>query len=126
MPDLELILTKDDRVVRIMAPDELNNLSEAVLSRLQEVARQIKERLVRELRRELRQDFNDRPRNGAYDNNTTQIIHHIEKALGDSKVVKEGDTIVTGGQMKLRNGVPVSVDNSVVPKNDANPLPVDQ
>lgn len=42
------------------------------------------------------------------------------------KGIKEGDTIVTGGQMKLRNGVPVSVDNSVVPKNDANPLPVDQ
>jgi len=42
------------------------------------------------------------------------------------KGIKEGDTIVTGGQMKLRNGVPIKVDNSVLPKNDPNPLPVDQ
>lgn len=42
------------------------------------------------------------------------------------KGLKEGDTVVTGGQMKLRNGVPVAVNNSVVLKSDANPLPVDQ
>jgi membrane fusion protein, multidrug efflux system len=42
------------------------------------------------------------------------------------KGIKEGDTVVTGGQMKLRNGVPITVNNSVVPKDDANPLPVDQ
>ena len=42
------------------------------------------------------------------------------------KGVKEGDTIVTSGQMKLRNGVPVAVNNSVVPSNDPNPKPVDQ
>jgi membrane fusion protein (multidrug efflux system) len=42
------------------------------------------------------------------------------------KGVKEGDTVVTGGQMKLRDGSPVAIDNSVAPKNDANPLPVDQ
>jgi membrane fusion protein, multidrug efflux system len=40
--------------------------------------------------------------------------------------VKEGDTVVTSGQMKLRNGVPVAVNNSVVPSNDPNPKPVDQ
>lgn len=42
------------------------------------------------------------------------------------KGIKEGDTVVTGGQMKLRNGVPIKVDNSVLPRNDPNPLPVDQ
>ena len=42
------------------------------------------------------------------------------------KGLKEGDTVVTGGQMKLRNGVPVTVNNSVLPKDDPNPLPVDQ
>jgi membrane fusion protein (multidrug efflux system) len=42
------------------------------------------------------------------------------------KGVKEGDTVVTGGQMKLRNGVSLLVNNSVVPLNDANPKPVDQ
>ncbi len=43
-----------------------------------------------------------------------------------SKGVKEGDTVVTSGQMKLRNGVAVNVNNSVKPSDDANPKPVDQ
>jgi membrane fusion protein (multidrug efflux system) len=42
------------------------------------------------------------------------------------KGVAEGDTVVTSGQMKLRNGVPVVVDNRVVPKNDPAPTIVDQ
>lgn len=42
------------------------------------------------------------------------------------KGIKEGDVIVTGGQMKLRNGAPVVVNNSVLPKDDPNPTPVDQ
>ena len=41
------------------------------------------------------------------------------------KGVKEGDTVVTAGQIKLRNGSPVLVDNSVQPANDPNPKPVD-
>jgi membrane fusion protein (multidrug efflux system) len=32
---------------------------------------------------------------------------------------------VTSGQIKLRNGVPVVVDNRVVPKNDPAPKIVD-
>lgn len=35
------------------------------------------------------------------------------------KGVKDGDTIVSSGQMKLRNGAPVVVNNTVVPKDDA-------
>jgi membrane fusion protein (multidrug efflux system) len=42
-----------------------------------------------------------------------------------TKGLKEGTTVVTAGQMKLRNGVPVVVDNSVVPKDDPDPKPVD-
>jgi membrane fusion protein, multidrug efflux system len=42
-----------------------------------------------------------------------------------TKGLKEGATVVTGGQMKLRNGVNVVVNNSVVPKDDPNPKPVD-
>lgn len=42
-----------------------------------------------------------------------------------TKGLKEGATVVTGGQMKLRNGVPVVIDNTVVPKDDPNPKPVD-
>jgi membrane fusion protein, multidrug efflux system len=40
--------------------------------------------------------------------------------------VNEGDTIVTTGQIKLRNGSPVTVDNSIQPSNDATPQPKDQ
>jgi membrane fusion protein, multidrug efflux system len=41
------------------------------------------------------------------------------------KGVAEGDMVVTSGQIKLRNGVPVIVDNRVVPKNDPAPKIVD-
>ncbi|SJM90086.1 putative Acriflavin resistance protein E RND efflux membrane fusion protein [Crenothrix polyspora] len=40
--------------------------------------------------------------------------------------IQEGDTIITSGQIKLRNSSPVRVDNSVQPKNDAAPTPIDQ
>jgi len=46
---------------------------------------------------------------------------------GDQVAVKSGvavgDEVVTGGQMKLRNGSPVVIDNTIVPNNDANPTP---
>lgn len=40
--------------------------------------------------------------------------------------VKAGETVVTAGQLKLRNGTPVHVDNTVQPANDSNPKPVDK
>ncbi|MDB5395169.1 MAG: efflux transporter periplasmic adaptor subunit [Rhodospirillales bacterium] len=40
--------------------------------------------------------------------------------------VKDGDTVVVAGQIKLRNGIPVVVDNTILPKFDANPVPTDQ
>ncbi len=40
--------------------------------------------------------------------------------------IKEGDTIVTSGQLKLRNGSPVIVNNAVQPSNDAAPKPMDE
>ncbi|MGA9826615.1 MAG: efflux RND transporter periplasmic adaptor subunit [Methylocystis sp.] len=40
--------------------------------------------------------------------------------------VKEGDTVVTAGQMKLRNDTPLMVNNAVQPLNDPNPQPVDR
>ncbi|HEX9523621.1 MAG TPA: efflux RND transporter periplasmic adaptor subunit [Reyranella sp.] len=42
------------------------------------------------------------------------------------KGVKEGDVVVTGGQMKLRNGSPLAINNTVKPADDPNPVPVDQ
>ncbi len=40
--------------------------------------------------------------------------------------VKEGETVVTAGQVKLRNGSPLAVDNKVQPSNDPDPKPVDK
>lgn len=40
--------------------------------------------------------------------------------------VKPGETVVTAGQIKLRNGVPVVVNNKVQPTDAANPTPADE
>jgi membrane fusion protein (multidrug efflux system) len=40
--------------------------------------------------------------------------------------VTDGQTIVTAGQLKLRNGSTVLVDNTIKPTADASPMPVDQ
>ncbi len=37
--------------------------------------------------------------------------------------VKEGDVVVSAGQLKIKNGTPVAIDNSVRPSDDANPAP---
>src|SRR6185437_8031590 len=39
------------------------------------------------------------------------------------KGINPGDTVVTAGQIKLRNGVPLHIDNTVQPANNANPRP---
>jgi len=33
---------------------------------------------------------------------------------------------VTSGQIKLRNGTPVAINNAIVPASDAAPQPIDQ
>src|SRR5438552_5458108 len=40
--------------------------------------------------------------------------------------IKEGDTVVTAGQIKLRSGLPVIVNNAIQRTNDAAPKPKDQ
>jgi len=42
------------------------------------------------------------------------------------KGVKEGDSVVTSGQIKLRNGSPILINNAIQPSFDANPQPEDQ
>jgi len=46
---------------------------------------------------------------------------------GDQVAVKSGvapgDEVVTAGQMKLRNGSPVVINNKIVPSGDSNPTP---
>jgi membrane fusion protein (multidrug efflux system) len=40
--------------------------------------------------------------------------------------LKEGETVVTSGQIKLRSGSAVVVNNAIQPSNDAAPRPVDE
>jgi membrane fusion protein (multidrug efflux system) len=42
------------------------------------------------------------------------------------KGLQEGDEVVTSGQLKLRNGSPVLIDNSVQPANSPSPQPQEQ
>jgi membrane fusion protein (multidrug efflux system) len=37
--------------------------------------------------------------------------------------IKEGQEVVTSGQLKLKNGTPVEVNNTVQPANSPNPTP---
>jgi membrane fusion protein (multidrug efflux system) len=37
--------------------------------------------------------------------------------------LKEGQQVVTSGQVKLKNGTPIVIDNSIVPANSPNPTP---
>jgi len=42
------------------------------------------------------------------------------------KGIKAGETVVTSGQLKLRNGSPIAVNNKVVPKNSPDPATIDE
>lgn len=42
------------------------------------------------------------------------------------KGLNDGETVVTSGQLKLKNGSKVKVNNTILPKNDPNPNPVDE
>ena len=42
------------------------------------------------------------------------------------KGVKDGDMVVTAGQIKLHNGSSVLIDNSITPTADAAPVPIDR
>jgi membrane fusion protein, multidrug efflux system len=59
-----------------------------------------------------------------------QVFVTVGATRGDQAAVvggiKEGDTVVTSGQLKLKNGTPLLVDNSVVPKDDPHPTPQEQ
>jgi len=60
-----------------------------------------------------------------------QTVRQVFVTLGDTRGdqvqalsgVKEGDVVVTAGQLKLKNGTPVAIDNSVRPSDDPNPTP---
>jgi membrane fusion protein (multidrug efflux system) len=37
--------------------------------------------------------------------------------------LQAGQQVVTSGQIKLKNGTPVTIDNTVTPANSPNPTP---
>jgi len=59
-----------------------------------------------------------------------QVFVTVVATRGDQAAVetgiKEGDQVVTSGQLKLKNGTPLAVDNSVVPKDDPHPTPQEE
>ncbi|MEI6469322.1 MAG: efflux transporter periplasmic adaptor subunit, partial [Betaproteobacteria bacterium] len=40
--------------------------------------------------------------------------------------LKPGSEIVTSGQLKLKNGTPLIINNTVLPANNANPKPLEK
>jgi membrane fusion protein (multidrug efflux system) len=59
-----------------------------------------------------------------------QVFVNVGGTRGDQAAVmsgiKQGDQVISSGQLKLKNGTPLRVDNSVVPKDDAQPNPQEQ
>jgi len=59
-----------------------------------------------------------------------QVFVKTGETRGDQIVilsgVSEGDTVVTAGQIKLRNDAPLKIDNEITPANDAGPKPEDR
>jgi membrane fusion protein, multidrug efflux system len=57
----------------------------------------------------------------------TQRFVQIGETRGDQVAVKSGivvgDEVVTAGQVKLRNGSPIVINNHLLPTNDPNPSP---
>ena len=58
-----------------------------------------------------------------------QHFVRIGEARGDfvamTQGLKAGDTIVSTGVFKLRNGMPVTINNDLAPKPQLNPKPLD-
>ncbi len=59
-----------------------------------------------------------------------QVFVTVGGTRGDQAAVltgvQEGDQVVTSGQLKLKNGTPLNVDNTVLPKDDPHPTPQEE
>ncbi len=63
---------------------------------------------------------------GAIDGAATFVSVTRAATRSPSSGVAAGDKVVTAGQMKLRNGSPIVIDNKITPTADAAPVPVDR
>jgi membrane fusion protein (multidrug efflux system) len=72
----------------------------------------------------------NKPVNGKPSLMVRQTFITVGLSRGDQVAVasgiREGDTVVTSGQLKLRSGSPVVVNNKVQPSNDPAPKPEDK
>lgn len=59
-----------------------------------------------------------------------QVVVNTGQTRGDQVAIlsgiKEGDVIVTSGQLKLKNGTPIAVNNRVQPSFNPNPHPLER
>jgi membrane fusion protein (multidrug efflux system) len=59
-----------------------------------------------------------------------QVFVKIGPKRGDQVAILSGieknDQVVTSGQLKLKNGAPVIINNSVIPRNDPAPKPQEE
>jgi membrane fusion protein (multidrug efflux system) len=66
----------------------------------------------------------------APDHYVRQVVVAVGPTRGDQVAVlsgiKEGDVVVTSGQLKLRNDTPVNINNKVQPAFSPNPHPVEE
>ncbi|HVX05634.1 MAG TPA: efflux RND transporter periplasmic adaptor subunit [Rhodanobacteraceae bacterium] len=66
----------------------------------------------------------------APDHYVQQVVVTVGPTRGDQVAVlsgiKQGDVVVTSGQLKLRNGTPVNINNKVQPAFSPNPHPVEE
>ncbi|MHB1948006.1 MAG: efflux RND transporter periplasmic adaptor subunit [Gammaproteobacteria bacterium] len=70
-----------------------------------------------------------RPKESEDKTKSTMIAHQVFVVTGQTrgdqitilKGIKEGDTVVTSGQLKLRNGAEVAINNKVAPSNNSAP-----
>jgi membrane fusion protein, multidrug efflux system len=69
------------------------------------------------------------PKTGKESQSLRQAFVRIGEARGDFVAVTEGlkagDVVVSTGVFKLRNGMPVVINNDLAPKPQLNPMPVD-
>jgi membrane fusion protein, multidrug efflux system len=69
------------------------------------------------------------PKTGKESQSLRQAFVRIGEARGDfvaiTEGLKAGDVVVSTGVFKLRNGMPVVVDNDLAPKPQLNPRPID-
>jgi len=69
------------------------------------------------------------PKTGKESETLRQQVVRVGQARGDfiaiSQGLKEGETVVSTGVFKLRNGMAVFVNNDLAPKPELNPNPPD-